>query len=149
MPEEASSEPILERWSRLSLRAKGVAVLAVPILALFAAMLAIFLADGTMRSSDLALTAANETRAELLRLRLALLEAETGVSGFLTTGDTQQLSGYDKARSAAGTSLDRRAGDNAAERLVDWRDPQRRSRQNSGFWTSCATKRSRSPIVGG
>ena len=70
----------LSRWSRVSLRAKGVAALSVPMLALFAALYAIPWTESAAGRADLAAAAAYDTRAELLRYHIFLLDAGSAVS---------------------------------------------------------------------
>ena len=43
---------ILARWFRLSLRARGVASLAVPMAALFTALFAVYWTEGDAREAD-------------------------------------------------------------------------------------------------
>ena len=110
MPERKSrSESILARWSRLSLRAKGVAGLSVPMTALFIAMLSIYWYEGNAPDADLTVMRAYETRSEILQFQVFLLDAETAVSGYLATGDSRRLSSYNAARSSTERSLARLA----------------------------------------
>jgi PAS domain S-box-containing protein len=62
-------------FSRLSLRAKGVAVLALPVTALFVSLFSIFWVESLARDADLTLVRAYDTRAELLQLEVFLLDA--------------------------------------------------------------------------
>jgi PAS domain S-box-containing protein len=108
MPERNhDSESIFARWSRLSLRAKGVASLSVPMAALFIAMLSIYWFEGNAPVTDLAVMRAYDTRAEILQLQVFLLDAETAVSGYLATADPRRLASFDSARQAAQQSLER------------------------------------------
>src|SRR5580704_3657337 len=110
MPERQSdSESILARWSRLSLRAKGVAGLSVPMTALFIAMLSIYWFEGNAPDADLTVMRAYETRAEILQFQVFLLDAETAVSGYLATGDSHRLAAYEAARRSTEQSLVRLA----------------------------------------
>ena len=106
MPERKSdSESILARWSRLSLRAKGVAGLSIPLTALFIAMLSIYWFEGNAPDADQMVIRAYDTRAEILQFQVFLLDAETAVSGYLATGDSRRLSSYQAARSSTEQSL--------------------------------------------
>ncbi len=106
MPERKSdSESILARWSRLSLRAKGVAGLSIPLTALFIAMLSIYWFEGNAPDADQMVIRAYDTRAEILQFQVFLLDAETSVSGYLATGDSRRLSSYQAARSSTEQSL--------------------------------------------
>jgi len=95
------------RLPRLSLRAKGVASLAIPLIALFTALFAIYSIEGEAYKADREAAHANDTRAELLQLRIFLLDAQTAVSDFVASGDTKSLSSYDQARVWAEQSLKR------------------------------------------
>ena len=55
MPSTENSEAhkVLSRWCRVSLRAKGVAVLAVPMAALFAVLFAIHRVEGDVHEIEL------------------------------------------------------------------------------------------------
>src|SRR5580700_2868259 len=106
MPETKSdSESILAHWSRLSLRAKGVAGLSVPMTALFIAMLSIYWFEGNAPDADQTVMRAYDTRAEILQFQIFLLDAETSVSGYLATGDNRRLSSYRTARASTEQSL--------------------------------------------
>src|ERR1039457_5693447 len=110
MPERKSdSESIPARWSRLSLRAKGVAGLSVPMAALFIAMVSIYWYEGNAPDADLTVMRAYETRSEILQFQAFLLDAETAVSGYLATGDSRRLSSYQAARSSTEQSLAKRS----------------------------------------
>jgi PAS domain S-box-containing protein len=66
----------LGRWFRVSLRAQGVAVLAVPLAALFAALLSIYWLEGNIRDAEQTAERAYETRAELALLDKSLRVAD-------------------------------------------------------------------------
>src|SRR6266567_926848 len=85
------------RWWRVSLRAKGVAVLAWPMAALFAALFSIYLVEGGVREADQTVGRAYAMRAALMDLRSSLLDAQTTVSGYLATGQERFLTEYDAA----------------------------------------------------
>ena len=107
-PEHNGGTPrILARWSRVSLRAKGVAALAVPMAALFVALFSIYLVENEARLADQIVVGAYETQAELLQFHVDLLDAGSAVDGYLATGDARFLSSYEKARSALETKLER------------------------------------------
>lgn len=108
-PRNTGPEGIFERWSRLSLRAKGVAVLSVPMAALFIAMFAIYWVEGNVRDADLMTRRADDIRAELLQFHVFLLDAETAVSAYLNTGDRLRLIPYEAARVSMEQSLTRLA----------------------------------------
>jgi len=106
-PERPSdTRSILARWSRLSLRARGVAALAVPMAALFSALFAIYWMEGDALEADRIVARAYETRAELLQLHIFLLEGETAVSQSLAAGTGPYLPAYRAARASADRSLE-------------------------------------------
>jgi len=109
MPSEhhSGTPRTLARWSRVSLRAKGVAALAVPMAALFVALFSIFLVESEVRVADQIVVAAYDTRAELLQFHIYLLDADSAVGGYLATGEARFLSSYQAARAALGASLER------------------------------------------
>lgn len=109
-PERPSdTRSMMERWSRLSLRARGVAALAVPMAALFSALFAIYWMEGDALEADRIVVRAYETRAELLQLHISLLESETAVSQHLAAGTGPYLPAYQAARASADRSLERLA----------------------------------------
>ena len=67
-----------QRW-RVSLRARGVAVLVVPMAALFAALFSIYWVEGDVRQADQNVVRAYMMRGELVELRSSLLDAQTAV----------------------------------------------------------------------
>ncbi len=98
---------IPNRWWRVSLRAKGVAVLAVPMAALFAALFTIYWVEGDVRLADQTVVSAYTMRAGLTELHSALLDALTAVSAYLTTGEKRFLAVYDSSRHAVDEALRR------------------------------------------
>jgi PAS domain S-box-containing protein len=108
MPEsEHTSRALLARWARISLRSKGVAVLAVPIAALFVVLVSIYWVEGDVRGADLLVIHHYDTRAELARLRSSLLDAETAARGYAATRDRQFYSSFESARGDIQASLAR------------------------------------------
>ncbi len=104
---DGGNRGILARWSRVSLRARGVAALAVPMAALFVALFSIYLVENEASLADQIVVNAYETRAELLQFQIDLLDADSSMSGFLATGDAHFVSSYQKARASLGTTLER------------------------------------------
>jgi PAS domain S-box-containing protein len=101
------SDNIFSHWSRLSLRAKGVAVLFLPMAALFVALFSIYWVEVEVRDADLHVSLAYDTRAELLRFQIVMLNAESAAIGFAATGEERFLAAFDIARRAVERSLDR------------------------------------------
>ena len=94
-------------WWRVSLRAKGVAVLVTPLAALFAALFSVYWVDGDVRSADQSVVHFYEIRDGLGDLRSSLLDSETGMSAYTATGSERFLGVYDKARRSIAAALDR------------------------------------------
>ncbi len=111
MADQPDGKPrdVLTRWWRVSLRAKGVAVLAVPMAALFAALFSIYWVEGDVRDADETVVRAYNLRAELVGLRSSLLDAHTAISGYLATGEKRFLTLYDASRRAIDQTLSRTA----------------------------------------
>jgi PAS domain S-box-containing protein len=83
---------------RVSLRARGVAVLAVPLAALFATLFSIYWVEGDVRNADLTVMRAYAMRAGLVELRSSLLDAQTALSGYLATAEPHFLTVYEASR---------------------------------------------------
>jgi PAS domain S-box-containing protein len=98
---------VLSRWWRVSLRAKGVAVLAVPMAALFVALFTIFWVKGDVGEADATVVRAYHARGDLVDLRSSLLDAQTAVSGYLATGEKRFLTIYLGSLQAIGETLSR------------------------------------------
>ncbi len=98
---------VLSRWWRVSLRAKGVAVLAVPMAALFAALFTIAWVEGDVGETDATALRAYHMRGDLVDLRSSLLDAHTAVAGYLATGEKRFLTVYDSSLQAIGETLSR------------------------------------------
>jgi len=78
--------------ARLSLRAKGVAVLTVPLAVLVLVLLAIYRVEVAARDAEALIARAYDARTSLVRLDMHLTEAGSAVSAYLATGDPNQLS---------------------------------------------------------
>src|ERR1700690_581553 len=89
------------RWSQLSLRSKGVAVLTLPLLALLIAQLAIYKVEGDVSAVDQRVLHSYESRGELAQLRNSLGAMEAAMSAYSASGDGQFVSLFDQAREAA------------------------------------------------
>src|ERR1035438_4264181 len=98
---------VLSRWWRVSLRAKGVAVLAVPMAALFVALFTISWVEGDGGEADAMVVRAYQMRGDLVDLRSSLLDAQTAVSGYLATGEERFLSIYHASVQAIGETMAR------------------------------------------
>jgi PAS domain S-box-containing protein len=112
-PSEDSS-----KWWRVSLRAKGVAVLAAPIAALFGALFSVYWVEGDVRGADQSVVRFYEIRDCLSELRSSLRDGQTDLSAHYATGEERFLGAYDKSRQSIVAALGRlaaqTAGDSAA-----------------------------------
>jgi PAS domain S-box-containing protein len=99
------SRNLFARWFRLSLRARGVAVLVVPIAALFVALFSVYWMERESSDAERTLARVSDTRAELLQLTILLRDLDAAVSGYLTAREGRYLASYDTARAAAEQSL--------------------------------------------
>jgi signal transduction histidine kinase len=107
------------RWADLSLRSKGVVVVAIPVLALLATV------GGFVISTDRAERVERQTAQATLRrhvarnLLIALLDAESAVRGYLLTEREAFLDPYADAVAAATLTLERVERQLAADRAYD------------------------------
>jgi PAS domain S-box-containing protein len=108
MPERSSGKKShLSRWTRLSLRSKGVVVLTLPLSALVVAQFAIYRVEGDVAFVDRQMTRFYEARAELSQLRGSLSGADAAVVGYRATGERQFAAMFDQASEAGKQSLKR------------------------------------------
>lgn len=105
-PVSGEKKSVLERWSRLSLRSKGVVVLSVPLTALFLALFAVYEVEGNVDAADRAVGRFYEIRAELVQIRSSLGDAEAAARGYLATGQRDFQVTFDQARGSVTRSLD-------------------------------------------
>ncbi len=106
-PEKAG---LFARWSRASLRAQGISVLLFPMGVLFAALFAIYWADGDVRNADLRVGRAYDTRAVITQLHSSLLDAETAEIGYAATHQERFQAVADTARAAVVSAMGRLPG---------------------------------------
>ncbi|HEX3748871.1 MAG TPA: PAS domain-containing sensor histidine kinase [Bryobacteraceae bacterium] len=91
------------RWTRLSLRSKGVVVLTIPLAALIVAQLAIYRVEGDVASVDRRVVRFYDSRAALSQLRVSLSGAQAAA------GERQFSVAFDQARETAEKALARLA----------------------------------------
>lgn len=125
-PERKSDAGLVARWSRLSLRAKGVVVLVLPLSALMIAIFAMYSAARTGAQNDRAMDSAYDARAELLHIVNVLLDAHAAATTYVANRDSAAAAQVD----AAGASVDRsiaRLRSSGGERMAaEVRAPARR-----------------------
>src|ERR1035438_3977328 len=107
MLSEPAGEPSgwLARLTRLSPRGKSVAVLAVPLVALFAALAVIYFAEGDAANADQMVSHFYDTRAALVGLRSSLVDAEAAVNGYLAARQDFFLTAFERSRQSVNQSL--------------------------------------------
>src|SRR5690348_16883053 len=98
-------EKLSSSFSDLPLRVKGFVVVAIPVCALLAAMVLLYQFEGQSRRAEAAVVNTFEVRAELRRTLTLLVNAETGIRGFLLTGRERFLEPYVAARAELGAPL--------------------------------------------
>jgi PAS domain S-box-containing protein len=107
MPEGSEKQKAPSRWTRLSLRSKGVVVLTIPLAALIVAQFAIYQVEGYVASVDRQVVRSYDARATLSQLRLSLSDAQASASAYLSTGERQYAAVFDQSRDAVHQSLSR------------------------------------------
>jgi two-component system sensor histidine kinase/response regulator len=106
----AGSTPRRRRsWNDLSIRRKGMVVVVLPLLALVLDSTLLFVVTRGQQSATSDVRRSIDVRTATRDLLLILVDAETGVRGYLATGDQQFLEPYDAALSRL-TALQRKNG---------------------------------------
>ncbi|HXA51576.1 MAG TPA: ATP-binding protein [Candidatus Acidoferrum sp.] len=95
-----------QRW-RVSLRSKGVAALAVPIVALFGALFAVYWLDADLQAADQMVVRTYEMRASLVDLHGALFSAQAAIAHLNVTGEKVFVTAFDAARRRTGEAQSR------------------------------------------
>jgi PAS domain S-box-containing protein len=98
------------RWTRLSLRSKGVVVLTIPLSALVVAQFAIYRVESDVSSADRQVVRFYDSRTALSQLRTSLTDAQAAVSAYENTGERQYGNVHDQARKSASQALNRVQG---------------------------------------
>jgi len=101
---------VLRRWWHVSLRAKGVVVLAAPMAALFAVLIAIRTFEGDAQEAEQHIDHAYALQAQATQLHSSLLDSEQAIDNYLVTGQERFLTGWQDARSRAQRSLESLSG---------------------------------------
>jgi len=139
---DGNSRDVPTRWWRVSLRAKGVAVMTAPMAALFAALVSISWVEGDVGNADATVVRAYAMRGDLVDLRSSLLDTQTAVWGYLATGEKRFLTIYDASLQAIGQTLSRTAAQLSGDvqGMTSLAEIQRLTPKRWGSWTSCANK---------
>ena len=106
-PPSGNQQAATRNWWRVSLRAKGVAVLAVPMAALFLALFAVRWVEGDVRDADQSVVRFYGIRDALGEIRSSLLDDEAAVSAYAATHQQSFLSVLQKSRDSIAAALDR------------------------------------------
>jgi PAS domain S-box-containing protein len=93
-------------WSRLSLRGKGLVVIAVPLFPLLISFALLASESGADKRIDDAIANERVERLHTETLLKSMLDAETGVRGYLLTRDDHYLDPYLRAQQVIPTLLD-------------------------------------------
>jgi PAS domain S-box-containing protein len=116
--DKRDSHRSLAHWTRVSLRAQGVAVLTFPIAALFVALFSVYWADGEGRYAEAVVDHSYDVRVAVLRLRGALADGENAADAYAATHQDAYRSVYAASRTEAGRAmadLSTLLGDNDAD----------------------------------
>ena len=106
-PGSGGEKKVPARWTRLSLRSKGVVVLTIPLAALVIAQFAIYRVEGDVASVDRAVVRFYDSRTALAQLRTSLSSAQAAASAYEDTGERQYAGVFDQARESVSQSLSR------------------------------------------
>ena len=96
-------------WADRSLRTKGLIVVAIPLAALLVVAPFSYLSQRRSQRSDLLVRHTLQVQSEIKQVLVSLLSAETGVRGYLATGNDEFLTPYRDAQKSLFVSLDRLA----------------------------------------
>jgi PAS domain S-box-containing protein len=108
---ESGEKNVPARWTRLSLRSKGVVVLTIPLCALVVAQVAIYRVEGDVAAVDRRVVSYYDSHAALAQLRLSLSGALAAASAYEATGERQYAAQFEQARETATQSLRRLPAD--------------------------------------
>ena len=107
MPDGSGKKKAPARWTRLSLRSKGVVVLTIPLSALVIAQFAIYRVEGDVASVDQRVVRFYDARSTLSQLRTSLSGAQAAAGAYLATGERQYAALFDQDRDTVNQSLKR------------------------------------------
>jgi PAS domain S-box-containing protein len=86
-----------KRW-RITLRTKGVAVLAIPVFSLLFALFAVYRLEADLELADRVAIRSYEIRVGLVELGGALLDAQAAVAHYTATGHDRHIAAFEDAR---------------------------------------------------
>lgn len=88
---------LLQRWLDASIRKKGIAVIALPLITLLIASLSLLAVDLASTSESNNVQNSLQARSSLERVLVLTIDAETGIRGYILSGDTSYLAPYNQA----------------------------------------------------
>jgi signal transduction histidine kinase len=92
-------------WADLSLRGKGMVVVAIPLAGLFVVTLAYFISELQHEAAETLLVRTFQLRTDMRQAKDSLLEAEDGVRKYVATGRESFAAPYEKARKTVPEAL--------------------------------------------
>ena len=95
------------RWVDRPLRAKGILVMVLPLLMLLVAAFTFYLTAGLETSAQALVTHTRVVEAQIEQIQVLVIDGETGIRGYLLTGDPSFLQPTDQARKELPTALNR------------------------------------------
>ena len=97
------------RWVDRPLRAKGILVMVLPLLMLLVAAFTFYLTAGLETSAQALVTHTRVVEAQIEQIQVLVIDGETGIRGYLLTGDPSFLQPTDQARKELPTALNQLA----------------------------------------
>src|SRR5580692_4633902 len=107
MPQKVARRKTLARWTRLSLRSKGVVVLTIPLSALVIAQFALYQVEGDVVGHDRQVVSFYETRSALTQLRVSLSSAQADAAAYAAGEEKPFAAAFDEARESVNQALKR------------------------------------------
>jgi signal transduction histidine kinase len=100
--------PIESRWwLNVPIRFKGLIVVALPLITIAVTIIVRLPSTRQQQETAAVLARAESTRNTAQELLIAILDVESGLRGYLLTGDREFLAGFEQARQAVPQHLDR------------------------------------------
>ena len=112
------ARPLFKNWSDLSLRAKGFVVLSAPLVAMVISTVLFFIAKEKNDDAKRLVSHSLEVKEQAQEVLTLLVDSETGMRGYLLTGDAQFLNPHESAIAQlpeASEQLRRLVADNPAQ----------------------------------
>ena len=94
-------------WANLPLQSKGIVVIAIPLAALLAGLVCFYLVGQAENRQEEWVSHTLEVRSELHQLLIHVVDAETGMRGYVLTRRDEFLDSYDAGRKALPESVSR------------------------------------------